>query len=76
MKLTMLYKDPGSGNGGCRTVYLAENGEIVVQGDVLDDDTFAQLKNVLPGENAVRISLEIILGAVQRYQEQQKRQGQ
>jgi hypothetical protein len=71
MKLTKLYKDPGSGNGGCPTVYLAENGELVVQGNILDADTTAQLENVLPGESAVRISADIVLGAIERYRHQQ-----
>lgn len=70
MKLTKLYKDPGSGNGGCQTVYLGENGDVVIQGDELDAETFAQLENVLPGENAVRIRLDIILGAIERYKQQ------
>lgn len=72
MKLVKLYKDPGSGNAGCPTVYLAENGDLVVQGDLLDADTSANLENVLPGEGAVCISPEIVLGAIQRYQAQQE----
>ncbi len=72
MKLTKLYKDPGSGNGGCPTVYLGENGDLVVQGHVLDDDTFGNLQNVLPGESAVRIRADIVIGAIERYQRQQE----
>jgi hypothetical protein len=41
MKLTMLYKDEGSGGNGC--------------------------PSVLPGEGAVRISPEVIMGAIERY---------
>jgi hypothetical protein len=71
MNLTKLYKDPGSGNGGCPTVYLAENGELVVQGNELDPHTESQLENVLPGERGVRISIEIVIGAIERYKRQQ-----
>lgn len=71
MKLTKLYKDPGSGNGGCPTVYVAESGELVVQGHILDEDTFGELENVLPGESAVRIDPKIVLGAIERYMAQQ-----
>ncbi|HZG02543.1 MAG TPA: hypothetical protein VE546_03005 [Streptomyces sp.] len=67
MKLTRLFKDQGSGGTGCPTVYLAENGDFVIQGNILDSDTTAELENVLPGESAVRISVDVVLGAVERY---------
>lgn len=67
MKLTKLFKDQGSGGTGCPTVYLAESGEFVIQGQVLDGATTAELENVLPGESAVRISADVVLGAVERY---------
>ncbi|HWC84581.1 MAG TPA: hypothetical protein VG756_31880 [Pseudonocardiaceae bacterium] len=73
MKLTRLYKDQGSGGNGCPTVYLGESGEFVVQGAEVDEATFAELENVLPGEAAIRISPEVILGAADRYR---VRQGQ
>ncbi|MFB4308352.1 hypothetical protein [Actinomadura sp. GTD37] len=66
MKLVMLYKDQGSGGNGCPSVYLAENGDLVVQGHAVDDDTFAELANVLPGENAVRIAPDVLKGAIER----------
>nr|WP_024935158.1 hypothetical protein [Actinomadura madurae] len=66
MKLVMLYKDQGFGGNGCPSVYLAENGELVVQGHAVDDGTFAELANVLPGESAVRISPDVIEGAIER----------
>jgi hypothetical protein len=67
MKLTMLYKDQGSGGNGCPSVYLTDSGDFVVQGLVLDGSTSAELENVLPGETAVRISPEVIMGAIERY---------
>jgi hypothetical protein len=74
MKLTRLYKDQSSGGNGCPTVYVGETGEFVVQGVKLDDATFAELENVLPVESAVLISPEVILGAVDRYQDQRGRE--
>lgn len=69
MKLKMLFKDQGSGGTGCPSIYIAENGDFVVQGHELDSDTESNLLNVLPGEKAVKISAEIVLGAVKAYQE-------
>lgn len=67
MKLTMLYKDTGSNGGGCPAVYIGESGEFVVQGQSLDAATFGELANVLEGETAVRISPDVLLGAVERF---------
>lgn len=67
MKLTMLHKDPASDTGSCPSIYVAENGDFVVQGYCLDADTQANLCDVLPGESAVRISAEILLDAVKMY---------
>ncbi|GGN99236.1 hypothetical protein [Microbispora bryophytorum] len=66
MRLEMLYKDQGSGGNGCPAIYLAENGQIVVQGPAVDRDTFSNLVNVLPGEIALQIAPEVLLGAVDR----------
>ncbi|MFY1615068.1 hypothetical protein [Micromonospora sp. WMMD736] len=73
MKLTKLYKDPGSGGNGCPTVYLGESGELVVQGSLIDEDTVSELENVLPGEGAVRIPAEVLLGAIERYRQSEQR---
>jgi hypothetical protein len=70
MKLTMLYKDENSGGNGCPSVYLTDSGDLVVQGPTLDGVAFTQLENVLPGEGAVRISPEVIMGAIERYRNQ------
>ncbi|MEU3093255.1 hypothetical protein ABZ690_00110 [Streptomyces sp. NPDC006967] len=67
MKLTKLYKDQGSGGNGCPTVYLGETGELIVQGSLVDSATIAELENVLPGEGAVRISADVVTGAMERY---------
>jgi hypothetical protein len=39
MKLRLLAKDENSGKAGCLSVYLAEDGSLVVQGHLLDADT-------------------------------------
>lgn len=67
MKLTMLCKDGGSGGSGCPSIYLAENGDFVVQGRQLDDATSANLANVLPGESAVSIGADVLLRAAEIY---------
>ncbi len=66
MKLTLLAKDIDSGKAGCPSVYLAEDGSLVVQGHLLDSLTTANLLNVLPGEGAVRIDSKIVRDALVR----------
>ena len=73
MKLTRLSKDGTSGRDGCPTVYLAENGDVVVQGQELDAATLAELENVLPGERAVLIPADLLVGAVAQYRARQGR---
>jgi hypothetical protein len=70
MRLTRLAKDPDSGNFGCPSVYLAENGDLVIQGDVLDADTTANLENLLPNETGVRIKASIVTDALSRLHQQ------
>ena len=41
MKTVQLAKDGDSGNGGCPSVHLAEDGMAVVQAPEVDADTFA-----------------------------------
>lgn len=67
MKLTLLCKDGGSGAKGCPSVYLADTGELVVQGGLLDEADLGELQNRLPGESAVRIAPEVVVEAVERY---------
>ncbi|PZS33204.1 MAG: hypothetical protein DLM58_08175 [Pseudonocardiales bacterium] len=68
MRIRMLAKDASSGTSGCPSVYLAENGELVVQGFAVDDDTRGRLQNVLPGESAVRINADVVFSALARWQ--------
>jgi hypothetical protein len=71
--VTKLYKDGSSGGNGCLTVYLGESGELIVQGHMVDEDTFSELESVFPGEGAVRISPEVVLGAIEPYRESGQR---
>jgi hypothetical protein len=67
MALRKLYKDPDSGNGGCPTVYVTDQGRFVVQSDQVDGATHGELENVLSGETAVEIDAEIVIKAVEIY---------
>ena len=74
MRLTKLCKAADSGVTGCPTVYLdEESGQFVVQGDVLGEGDSRALENLLPGEAAVRLDADIVLGAVDRYRRAQGR---
>ncbi len=64
MELTLLAKDESSGKNGCPSVYLAQDGSLVVQGLTLDPATQANLRNVLPGESAVCIAPEVVRAAL------------
>jgi hypothetical protein len=66
VELELLAKDGDSGNFGCQSVYLAEDGGLVIQGDEVDGDTHSRLQNVLPGEKAVRIKREVVEEALRR----------
>jgi hypothetical protein len=66
MRLERLAKDEKSGNFGCETVYLTENGSLVVQGPLVDADTHAGLENVLAGENAILIDCAVVEAALRR----------
>ena len=64
MDLTLLAKDLESGKAGCKSVYLGENDKLVIQGDLLDEATTANLLNFLPGEGAVEIDVSIVRAAL------------
>jgi hypothetical protein len=68
MWLDMLAKDENSNPAGCPSVYLAEDGSLVVQGQLAEPHTHGKLENVLPGEGAVHIPPEVVIAAMSRYQ--------
>lgn len=65
MRLELLAKDPSSGKTGCAAVYRPEDAmNCVVQGNQVDSDTAANLQNVLPGETAVSIPIDVLREAL------------
>lgn len=66
MELTLLAKALESGKAGCPSVYVAEDGNLVIQGNLLDGATETNLLNVLPGEGAVSISPQIVREALKQ----------
>lgn len=69
MRLTLLDKDGKSVDKQCPSVYVADSGEFVIQGAEMTGNDTPDLQNPLPGETAVRISPEIVLRAVEKYQQ-------
>jgi hypothetical protein len=64
MHLTLLAKWIASGGSGCPSVYATDDPKVmVIQGNVLDSETRANLQQVLDGEDAVAIPTETILRA-------------
>lgn len=71
MELNRIAKDVTSGNGGCPSVYTTDDPEmLVIQGNVLDEDTRTNLQQVLAGEDAVAIPTETILRAAKIIEDQ------
>lgn len=70
MQLEKICKDPESNPNGCQSIYLADNGMCGVQGLTMDDDTFANMENLLPGEGGVLIKPEIVIEAANRLRAQ------
>ncbi len=66
MRIERLAKDPDSITRNCPSVYLAESGDLVVQGDLLDEDTTDRLEDVLAHEGAVTIKRAIVEEALRR----------
>lgn len=66
MELTLLAKDAESGKTGCESVYrpTTDGERAIVQGTVLDEETEQNLVNVLPGESAVSIKIEVLREAL------------
>lgn len=58
-KLKFLWKDTGSGGGGCPALYETEGG-YVVQGVQLDDETRAQLRQLAEDETAVFVPANVL----------------
>ncbi len=59
MNIEFLWKDAGSGGGGCPALYRAPGG-YVVQGVQIDDATRAQLRQLASTEDAVFVPANVL----------------
>ena len=59
MEIQFLWKDAGSGGGGCPALYEAPGG-YVVQGVRLDAETRAQLRQLADTEDAVFVPANVL----------------
>jgi hypothetical protein len=59
MQIEFLWKDAGSGGGGCPALYRAPGG-YVVQGLKLDAETRAQLRQLADGEDGVFVPANVL----------------
>jgi len=57
--LEFLWKDSGSGGGGCPALYRTEDG-YVVQGIKLDDATRARLRQFADNEDGVFVPANVL----------------
>jgi hypothetical protein len=61
VELEFLWKDSGSGGGGCPALYRTDGGYVVhVQGISIDDETRRQLRQVAEGEDAVFVPNNVL----------------
>jgi hypothetical protein len=59
MEITFMWKDEGSGGGGCPALYEAPGG-YVVQGKTLDPGTRARLRQLAGDEDAVFVPANVL----------------
>ena len=62
----LLAKDNTCGDDGCPSVWL-DNGQLTILGPEAD---LLALKNVLPGETACRISIDVVRRALAAYDQE------
>lgn len=66
VQLEFIRKWSESGTGNCPALYRADNGNYVVQGWQVDDETRAQLRDLGTNETAVEVPADVIAGIVAR----------
>lgn len=59
MKITFMWKDAGSYTGNCPALYEAPGG-YVVQGNAIDAQTRAQLRDLGTDEDAIFVPANVI----------------
>lgn len=64
MRLEFIRKTSESQGGNCPALYRAANGNYVVQGWRLDEETAAQLRELGENESAVEVPADVIAGIV------------
>lgn len=64
MKIEFIRKTRNSAGGNCPAIYRAADGDYVIQGKYLDDDTRARLRDLGDDETAVKIPADVIAGIV------------
>jgi hypothetical protein len=64
MKIRFMRKTNGSVSGNCPAIYQADNGNYVIQGWCIDNDTRAQLRDLADNETAVEVPADVIAGIV------------
>ncbi|BCB80902.1 hypothetical protein GCM10022251_79670 [Phytohabitans flavus] len=64
MRLEFIRKWDSSGTGNCPALYRAENGNYVVQGWKIDDETRANLRDLADNETAVEVPADVIAGII------------
>jgi hypothetical protein len=62
VKIEFIRKTDSSTTGNCPALYKAEDGDYIVQGWVIDDETRAQLRDLADNETAVKIPADVIVG--------------
>lgn len=66
MNLDMLAKDGSSGDQGCDSCYLGDDGLAYVQAQEASPEAYQAAVNYLPGEKIVRLAPQVILDAADR----------
>lgn len=64
MKVEFIRKWEGSTTGNCPAIYKADNGNYVIQGWLIDDETRAQLRDLADNETAIEVPADVIAGIV------------
>ncbi len=64
MKIEFIRKTAESVNGNCPALYRAANGNYVIQGWMIDDDTRAQLRDLADDETAIEVPADVIAGII------------
>src|SRR4051794_26342398 len=67
VKIEFIRKTDSSTTGNCPAIYRAENGNYVVQGWRIDEETRAQLRDLADHETAVEIPADVIAGVVEAH---------